>query len=205
MAGIMTSQNSRRAGGAPGADEAPRGWLQALLVYRQPRMLGMLFLGFSSGLPFYLIFQTLSAWLRQDGIERATIGMLSWAMLFFTLEFAWAPVVDRVRLPFLHRALGRRRSWMLVAQTGIIAALFFQSLNDPAHGLLRVVIGALALAFCAATQDIAMNAWRIESAPEPLQGAMAAAYQLGYRAALIVASAGAFEIAQGFGWHLSYA
>lgn len=168
-------------------------------------MIAMLFLGFSSGLPFYLIFQTLSAWLRQDGIERATIGMLSWASLFYTLEFAWAPVVDRLRLPLLHRALGRRRSWMLLAQLGIVAALFYQSLSHPAAGLLHVVIGALVLAFCAATQDIAMSGWRIESAPEELQGAMAAAYQLGFRTALIVASAGALEIAQGYGWHLSYA
>jgi MFS transporter, PAT family, beta-lactamase induction signal transducer AmpG len=183
----------------------PQGWLQAVLLYRQPGMLAMLFLGFSSGLPFFLIFQTLSAWLRQAGIERATIGMVSWAGLFYTLQFVWAPVVDRWRLPVLHRALGRRRSWMLLAQLGIVAALFYQSLSNPAHDILHVVIGALVLAFSAATQDIAMNAWRIESASEELQGPMVAAYQFGYRTALIVASAGAFEIAQGYGWHLSYA
>jgi len=200
MARIMTSTaaQDRRTG-------APRGWLQAVLVYRQPRMIAMLFLGFSSGLPLYLVFQTLSAWLRQSEIERATIGMLSWASLFYTLQFVWAPVVDRVRLPILARALGRRRSWMLLAQLGIVAALFYQSLSNPALDILHVVIGTLVLAFSAATQDIAMNAWRIESAPEELQGAMVAAYQLGYRSALILASAGALEIAQGYGWHVSYA
>jgi len=205
---VRGSSDSPRAGAAPdrgNGNGAPKGWLQAVLVYRQPRMLAMLFLGFSSGLPFYLIFQTLSAWLRQAGIERATIGMLSWASIFYTLQFVWAPVVDRVQLPVLHRVLGRRRSWMFLAQLGIVAALFYQSLSNPKADLLHVVIGALVLAFCAAIQDIAMNAWRIESAPEQLQGAMVAAYQLGFRAALIVASAGAFELAEIFGWHLSYA
>ncbi|MGH8220231.1 MAG: AmpG family muropeptide MFS transporter [Steroidobacteraceae bacterium] len=182
---------------------APRGWLQAVLVYRQPRMIAMLFLGFSSGLPFYLIFQTLGFWLRQAGVGRATIGMLAWASLFYTIEFAWAPVVDRIRLPILHRALGRRRGWMLLAQLGIVAAIFYQSLSHPAVDILHVAIGSIVLAFCAATQDIAMSGWRIESAPEELQGAMAAAYQLGFRSALIVASAGALEIAQAYGWHLS--
>ncbi|HYK24705.1 MAG TPA: MFS transporter [Steroidobacteraceae bacterium] len=196
------------AGAAPArgnGNGARKSWLQAVLVYRQPRMIAMLFLGFSGGLPFMLVFQTLSAWLRQAGIDRATIGMLSWASLFYTLQFVWAPVVDRVQLPILHRSLGRRRSWMLLAQLGIVAALFYQSLSNPALDILHVAIGSLVLAFCAATQDIAMNAWRIESAPEELQGAMAAAYQLGFRAAIIVATAGALEIAQGYGWHVSYA
>lgn len=184
---------------------APQGWLQAVLVYRQPRMLAMLFLGFSAGLPFYLIFQTLGFWLRQAGVGRATIGMIAWASLFYTVEFVWAPVIDRVRLPILHRALGRRRSWMLLAQLGIVAAIFYQSLSNPATGILHVAIGSVVLAFCAATQDVAMNAWRIESAPEELQGAMAAAYQLGFRSALMVASAGALELAQAYGWHLSFA
>jgi MFS transporter, PAT family, beta-lactamase induction signal transducer AmpG len=181
-----------------------RSWLRAALVYRQPRVAAMLFLGFSSGLPFYLVFQTLSAWLRQDGISRATIGMLSWAGLFYTVKYLWAPVVDRMRLPFLHDALGRRRGWMLVAQLGIAAALLDMSSSRPAHGVLHVAIGAFALAFCAATQDISIDAWRIESAPERLQGAMAAAYQMGYRVALIVASAGAFVLAESLGWRLSY-
>jgi len=181
-----------------------RGWLQAILVYRQPRMLSMLFLGFSAGLPFYLVFQTLSAWLRQDGIERATIGMLSWVGLIYSIKFLWSPVVDRVPLPVLQRLLGRRRSWMLLAQIGIAVGLFKLSLSDPAANVLGVALAALFVAFCAATQDIAVDAWRIESAPQDEQGAMAAAYQLGYRVALITGSAGALTIAAGFGWQMSY-
>lgn len=181
-----------------------RGWLQALLVYRQPRMLSMLLLGFSAGLPFYLVFQTLSAWLRQEGIERATIGMLSWVGLVYSIKFLWAPVVDRLPLPVLQRLLGRRRSWMLLAQIGIAIGLFKLSSSDPSADVLKVALTALFVAFCAATQDIAVDAWRIESAPQDQQGAMAAAYQLGYRVALITGSAGALGIAAVFGWRLSY-
>ena len=165
----------------------------------------MLFLGFGSGLPFYLVYNTLSAWLRQEGILRSTIGMLAWAGLIFTLQFLWAPFVDRVPLPLLQRLLGRRRSWMFLAQLGVVGALLNLSLAHPAANLTQVAVGAVFLAFCAATQDIAMSAWRIESAPDEEQGAMAAAYQIGYRAALICASAGALGLAQVAGWHVSYA
>lgn len=181
-----------------------RGWLQALLIYRQPRLVGMLLLGFSSGLPFYLIFQTLSAWLRQEGIARTTIGMFSWVGLMFTIKFLWAPIVDRAPLPLIGRLLGRRRSWMLLAQIGIAFGLFNLSLSEPAVNVAAVVWGALFVAFCAATQDIAVDAWRIESAANEEQGAMAAAYQLGYRLALICGSAGTMGLAAGYGWQVSY-
>lgn len=186
------------------AGTKPRGWLAAVLVYRQPRMLSMLLLGFSAGLPFYLVFQTLSAWLRQDGIQRTTIGMLSWVGIVYTIKFLWAPVVDRAVLPFLHRLFGRRRSWMLLAQAGIAIGLFNLSISDPSADIVRVALWALFVAFCAATQDIAIDAWRIESAPPEMQGAMAAAYQLGYRLALMAGSAGALTIAAGFSWQASY-
>lgn len=185
--------------------ETRRGWLQAMLVYRQPRVLSMVFLGFSAGLPFYLVFQTLSAWLRQEGIERSTIGMLSWVGLAYTFKFLWAPVVDRVAIPFLTRMLGRRRSWMLLAQAGIAVCILNMSWSDPSAGVLPLAVWALLLALSAATQDIAIDAWRIESASVDLQGAMAAGYQIGYRVALITASAGAFTVAENFGWHVSYA
>ena len=181
------------------------GWLAALLVYAQPRVASMLFLGFSAGLPFYLVFSTLSAWLRQSGVQRSTIGMLSWVGILYSIKFIWAPVVDRVELPILHRWLGRRRSWMLLAQLGIGAGLFSLASCDPAAGVRPMAISALFVAFCAATQDIAMDAWRIESAPVALQGAMAAAYQVGYRIALITGSAGALTIAAHGGWSTSYA
>ena len=103
-------------------------WSQAARVYLQPQVISMLFLGFASGLPFYLIYNTLSAWLRQDGIQRSTIGMLAWAGLIYTLQILWAPIVDRVPLPLLRRLLGRRRSWMFLAQVGVVGALLNLSL-----------------------------------------------------------------------------
>ena len=186
------------------ADKPQRSWKEAVLVYRQRPVLSMLFLGFSAGLPFYLVFQTLSAWLRQDGIERATIGMLAWVGLVYTLKFIWSPIVDRLRIPLLYGWLGKRRSWMLLAQVGIGAGLLNLAGSSPATDITHVAVGALFLAFCSATQDISVDAWRIESASLDQQGAMVAAYQLGYRAALITGSAGALGIAQGYGWATSY-
>ena len=127
-------------------------------------MLSMLLLGFSAGLPFYLVFQSLSAWLRQAHVERSTIGMLAWVGTVYSLKFLWAPIVDRVSLPLLTRLLGRRRSWMLLAQAGIAAGLINLSFSDPGTGVTRLALWALFVAFCAATQDIAIDAWRIESA-----------------------------------------
>jgi len=188
----------------PGRPRRAGGWLDALRVYGQPRMLSMLALGFSSGLPFMLIYSTLSAWLRQSGIERATIGMLSWVGLVYTLKFLWAPVIDRLRLPVIGRLLGQRRSWMLLAQVGIASALMALSVSDPRTQVARMAVLALLLAFAAATQDVAIDAWRIESAPMREQGAMAAAYQLGYRLAILVGQAGALWIAADLGWARSY-
>jgi MFS transporter, PAT family, beta-lactamase induction signal transducer AmpG len=182
-----------------------RGWGDAARAYRHPRVLSMLFLGFSAGLPFLLVFSTLSAWLRGAGIERATIGMLSWVGIVYSIKVFWAPVVDRLKLPLLYRTLGRRRSWMLVAQIGIAIGLFNMSHLSPAQGHLAIVAAlALLVAFSSATQDIAVDAWRIEAAPQSMQGVMAAAYQLGYRVALIVAGAGALWIAADHGWRASY-
>jgi MFS transporter, PAT family, beta-lactamase induction signal transducer AmpG len=164
----------------------------------------MLFLGFSAGLPFYLVFSTLSAWLRQAGVERSTIGMLSWVGILYSIKFLWAPIIDRVPPPILHRVLGRRRGWMLLAQLGIAAGLFNLGLSDPTAGVRSIALAALFVAFCAATQDIAVDAWRIESAALPVQGAMVAAYQVGYRIPLITGSAGALTVAARAGWHMSY-
>ena len=172
-------------------------WLDSLKIYTHPRVVSMLFLGFSSGLPFLLVLGTLSFWLREAGIDRATIGFLSWIGLAFGFKWAWAPLVDRMPLPFLTRWLGRRRSWLLFAQCGIAAMLVGVALSDPQAGLTQLVLFALATAFLAATQDIALDAYRIEAVGENLQGAMAASYQAGYRIAMIAASAGALWIAAG--------
>jgi PAT family beta-lactamase induction signal transducer AmpG len=165
----------------------------------------MLFLGFSSGLPFYLVFATLSAWLRQSGITRSTIGMLAWVGILYSIKFLWAPLVDRLRLPLLQRFLGRRRAWMLLAQIGLAVGLFDLSRGEPAAGVHTFALGALFVAFCAATQDIALDAWRIESSTLETQGPMLGAYAVGYRIALMTSSAGAMTIAQYHGWHASYA
>jgi PAT family beta-lactamase induction signal transducer AmpG len=179
-------------------------WLDAVRVYGQPRMLSMLALGFSSGLPFMLVYSTMSAWLRQSGVERATIGMLSWVGLVYALKFLWAPVVDRLRLPLIGRLLGQRRSWMLLAQAGIAAALMSISGSDPKTQIGHMAVLALLLAFAAATQDVAIDAWRIESAPVREQGAMAATYQFGYRLAILVGSFGALWLAADLGWARCY-
>ena len=165
----------------------------------------MLFLGFSAGLPFYLVYSTLSAWLRQADIQRSTIGMLAWVGILFSLKFLWAPLIDRVPPPLLRRLLGRRRGWMLLAQLGIAVGLFNISLCDPAAGVRPLALWALFTTFCAATQDIVLDAWRIESAALSLQGAMLGAYQIGYRVALICGGAGALALAGRSGWHTSYA
>ena len=181
-----------------------RGWLEALGAYRDRRVLAMLFLGFSAGLPFMLVFSTLSAWLREVGVERATIGMPSWVGIISSIKFFWAPVVDRLPLPVLGRLLGRRRSWMLLAQAGIAVGLFNMAHLNPVGHLGTMAALALLVAFSSATQDIAIDAWRIEVAPQPMQGAMAAAYQLGYRIAIMVGSAGALWIAADHGWMAAY-
>ncbi len=181
------------------------GWVAALAAYRRRNALSMLFLGFSSGLPFLLVFSTLSAWLRQAGIERSTIGMLAWVGFAYSFKFVWSPVVDRLELPILHRLLGRRRSWMLLAQICIAIGLVLLAAAHPAAGNVgRIALAALFLAFSSATQDIAMDAWRIESAPIELQGPMVGAYSVGYRIAMIAGGAGALAVAAGYGWHASY-
>ena len=176
------------------------GTLESLRIYVRPRMLSMLALGFSSGLPFMLIYSTLSAWLSQSGIERATIGMLSWVSLVYTLKFLWSPVVDRLRLPLIGRA-ARSAAQLDAAGAGSIArrAAGAYRAAIPGPDVLHVAMLALWLAFSAATQDIAIDAWRIESAPVREQGAMAAAYQLGYRLAILVGQAGALWIADDLG------
>ena len=176
----------------------------AWTVYRHPRVLTLLLFGFSAGLPFLPVFSTLSAWLTEAGIERATIGYFSWVGILFSIKVVWSPVVDQLRLPFLQRLLGQRRSWLLLAQVGIAAALLLMSMTSPVGHLERFAWLALLVAFCSATQDICVDAYRIESAPDELQGALAAAYIFGYRLAMLVAGAGAFYIAEFSGWMIAY-
>mgnify|MGYP006266145987 FL=1 len=155
----------------------------------------MLFLGFSAGLPLLLILGTLSFWLREAGIDRSTIGYLTWVGLIYAFKWVWAPLVDRLQIPFLTKLLGRRRSWLVFAQALIIVGLIGMSNLDPKLALHSMVWCALLVAFGSATQDIALDAFRIESANSDHQAALAATYQTGYRLALIWAGAGVLWLA----------
>ncbi len=165
----------------------------------------MLFLGFSAGLPLVLVFGTLSYWLRKEGIDRTTIGYISWIALLYGFKFVWAPFVDRLKIPLLEKTFGQRRSWMLLAQAGVIIGLWAIASTSPTADLSMLVWFALIVAFSSATQDISIDAWRIESVPINQQGAMAGTYQLGYRIGMLLAGAGAFFIAGSFSWNIAYA
>ena len=175
---------------------APRpGWRDTMRVYLAPECLRMLALGFAAGLPLLLVLGTLSFRLREAGIDRGTIGHLSWVGLAYGFKWAWAPLVDRMPLPGLTRWLGRRRGWLLLAQAGVALGLVGMALTDPRAALAPLVWCALAVAFSSATQDIALDAYRIESAPAQAQPALAATYQTGYRLAMIWAGAGVLWLA----------
>ncbi|MBO9679724.1 MAG: MFS transporter [Acidovorax sp.] len=191
------SPTTTAASAAPDpALRAPRrSWAATWRVYLEPASLRMLALGFSAGLPLLLVLGTLSFWLREAGIDRTTIGYLSWVGLAYAFKWVWSPLVDRMPLPLLTRWLGRRRSWLLLAQMAVAAGLVGMAFNDPQQALQPVVWCALAVAFGSATQDIALDAFRIESADADRQAALAATYQTGYRLAMIWAGAGVLWLA----------
>ncbi len=159
----------------------------------------MLFLGFSAGLPLLLIFSSLSLWLRDAGVSRSTVTFFSWAALGYSFKFVWAPLVDRLPLPVLTAWLGRRRAWLLFSQLAIIASMAFMASNDPQDSLTIMAIGAVMLGFSSATQDIVIDAYRIEAADPDLQALMSSAYIAGYRIAMMIAGAGALALADWFG------
>lgn len=176
-----------------------------LAAYGERHILVMLALGFSAGLPFLLIFDTLSAWLRQSNLSLQTIAFFGLATLVYAFKFLWAPLMDRTRVPFLDAALGHRRAWMLVAQLAIAAGLALISISNPATSLGAVAAFAVLTGFFGATQDIVIDAWRIEATDTSRQGAMAAAYTWGYRIAMLVAGAVPLILAEWIGWNFSYA
>lgn len=169
-----------------------------------PLLALMLALGFSSGLPFLLIFSTQSAWLRESGVPMERIGLMSYCALAFSFKFVWAPLVDRFDVPVLARWLGRRRGWMLVAQIGVAAGLAGLAFAQPRLSLVWSVAFAALTAFAAATQDVAIDGWRIDAAPPERQGVMVAVYSLGYRIAMISAGAGALYLADYGSWRTAY-
>jgi PAT family beta-lactamase induction signal transducer AmpG len=183
---------------------AVKSWREAFLVYRQTRVLGMLFLGFSAGLPFLLVFSTLSAWLHDEGIERSVIGFFSWVGITYSIKVFWAPVIDRLPVPYMTARFGKRRSWLLLAQSGIAAGLLGMAFTNPQLHIQTIALFALLVAFSSATQDICIDAYRIEAMDKRYQGAMATTYVLGYRLALLVAGAGAFYLAEFNNWPFAY-
>ncbi|MDF2689963.1 MAG: AmpG family muropeptide transporter [Microvirga sp.] len=173
-------------------------------VLTDGRIALMLPLGFSSGLPFLLVFSTLSAWLREAGISRTEIGMLSWVALAYSFKFLWAPIVDRYDVPGFASLLGRRRGWMAFAQIVTALGIVGIAVSDPQTSLPLTIASALLVAFASATQDVVVDGWRIDVASTERQGMMAASYQLGYRLALICAGAGALYIAEFVNWRSAY-
>ena len=177
---------------------------ESLKSYADRRLALMLFLGFSCGLPFLLVGGTLTARLATADIDIKSIGLFAYLLLPYSFKFLWAPIVDAFDVPLLSRLLGRRRAWMVLAQASAGLALVVMSVADPISSLPVLAMAAFLLAFAAATQDIVVDAWRIESADLERQGSMLAAYQLGYRFGLISAGAGALLIAGTVGWQVSY-
>lgn len=181
--------------------QAQHSWGESLKALFQRHVFFMLLLGFSAGLPLMLIFSSLSLWLGEAGINKSTVTYFSWAALGYSFKFVWAPLVDCLPLPVLTRVLGLRRSWLLLAQAGIISAICIMASSNPIieTDLTWMALGAVLLGFSAATQDISIDAYRIEVASADMQGLLSAAYIAGYRVAMIVAGAGALYSASYFG------
>jgi PAT family beta-lactamase induction signal transducer AmpG len=177
--------------------------LAAILSYLQPRSATMLVLGAACGLPLLTITNVLSLWLTDNKISISTIGLFAYTLLPYSFKFVWAPLLDQVQLPLLHRLLGKRRAWMLVAQIGIAVAFLGLCFSDPQTQLLHVAMFALLLGFSGASQDISVDAWRIEIAPANEQGTMLGAYQLGYGMTRLATGVLAPTIAQFVSWRAS--
>jgi len=179
-------------------------WRQAARVYASPRIAALGFLGFSAGLPFVLVYSTLSVWLREADVSLPIIGFFSWLTLVYSVKVFWSPVVDSVQVPWLGVLLGRRRSWLLLAQAVVIAGLVGVAGIDPAASLIPVAAFGLMVALGSATQDIVVDAYRIEVAHSDEQAALSAVYIFGYRLAMLVAGAGALYIAEFVSWPAAY-
>jgi len=182
-----------------------RSWLRSLRVYGDRRIIAILLMGLASGLPLALTGATLSIRLKQSGISLTTIGLFAQAGLAYNLKFLWAPLIDRVALPVLTRRLGRRRSWALLIQALLAVALLMLGAADPAAGALRTALCAVIVAFFSASQDIVIDAYRVELLQKDEQGAGAAATQIGYRIGMIISGAGALYLAYYLGWFAAYA
>jgi len=180
-------------------------WLDVIRSYLTPKMLGMLCLGFASGLPYMLIYSELAFWMNKEGVDLKVIGFFAWIGMAYTFKVFWAPLVDRLHIPILTKSMGQRRSWMLFAIVGTIIGMIVIAASDPGTmtGVYQLAAGAVILATMGATLDISIDAWRIEAAPIDEQTNMAASYVLGYRLAII--AAGLSYIVAGFSsWNIAY-
>ncbi len=182
----------------PEAAAARPSFLDTFTVYLRPRVLVILFLGFSAGLPLALSGSTLLVWMSETGVDLGTIGLFALVGTPYTLKFAWAPVVDALDVPLLSRWLGRRRGWLLLTQLLLIAAIVFLGSCDPATTPLLVAFGALLVAIASATQDTVIDAFRVESLPENEQAAGMASYVAAYRIGMLASTAGALFLVSGF-------
>jgi len=169
-----------------------------IMIFFEKKILKMFFLGFSSGLPILLVFSTLSVWLVKAGINRSTVTLFSWAGFAYAFKYLWSPIVDNFKIPFFQK-LGHRRSWLLFAQVMIVISLLATSLTDPAQNLILTAVTITFVAIFSATQDIVIDAYRIESAPQKLQGPMSSMYIAGYRVAMLVGGAGSLWLASSLG------
>ncbi len=175
-----------------------RSWSDSCRAWMQPKAIAMLFLGFSAGIPILLIFSTLSVWLREAGVDRSAVTFFSWAALGYSFKFLWAPIIDMLPLPFLTRMLGRRRGWLIIAQSFIIIAILWMASIDPAlnpDNLTLMAMAAVLLGFSSASQDVIIDAYRIESAERSLQALLSSMYIAGYRMGMLVAGAGSLFLA----------
>jgi len=183
--------------------ESKRSWREVFLSYLQPKMLGMMSLGFASGLPYMLIYSELAYWMKAEGVDLGVIGFFAWIGLAYTAKVLWAPLVDNLKIPLLTRAMGHRRSWMLAAILGTVIGMLMIASSDPGSSVKFLAFGAVVLATSGATLDISIDAWRIEAAPGDGQTNMAATYVLGYRLAII--GAGLSYIVAGLtNWNFAY-
>ena len=181
-------------------DNAGRDWRW----YMQRPVIVIFFLGFSGGLPFPLVYTTMSLWLETAEVVRSTISTFAWLGFAYSFKFLWSPLVDAMSLPVLTRLLGRRRAWLLFSQVGLAVTIFAISYLNPAMELAVFVWLAVAIAVLSATQDIVIDAYRIESAEQEMQSVLAAAYQYGYRLGVLMAGAGALYVAEFASWTISY-
>ena len=178
-------------------------WSESLLGFFKPKLLIILALGFCSGLPFGMLIDPLSYWLREADISRSTIGLLSWITLMFTFKALWSPFVDRIKLPFLS-LLGQRKSWLVLSQSLVVISIFGMSFSDPTNSLMVLVAFALSVSFFAATQDICIDAMRVELVLDHEQGEAASMYQGGWRIAFLVSQVVTFFIASYYDWSAAY-